>query len=129
MPADIQNQLDQLLAAWHKWAQGYRYGSDINSSPIFRNSKSIRGYDTVQDIVEHEIEHSVMELVDFYVNEMEPNFRTALQINARNLVTGRSVWTSPRLPNDIESRAQLLGLARMALVGKLVAAGVIEIIV
>lgn len=130
---ETQRRLDDLLIAWHKWAKGYQHVGGINSSPAFRDAKTSRGWDTVADIVDGEIHHSVMESVEYAINgdsngqgAMEPDYRTALQIQARNLATGYSVWISPRLPNDIESRAQLLGLARMALIVRLVGAGVME---
>jgi len=121
-----QRTLDDLLCAWHKWAKGYQHVGGINSSPMFRDTKTSRGWDTVADIVDGEIHHSVMESIDFNVMQLEPDYRTALQLQARNLATGYSVWNSPRLPNDIESRAQLLGLARMALILRLVSAGVMN---
>ena len=123
---ETQRRLDDLLIAWHKWAKGYQHVGGINSSPAFRDAKTSRGWDTVADIVDGEIHHSVMESIDFNVMQLEPDYRTALQIQARNLATGRYVWTSPRLPNDIESRAQLLGLARVALIARLMSAGVLE---
>lgn len=121
-----QRTLDELLASWHKWAKGYQHVGGINSSPMFRDTKTSRGWDTVADIVDGEIHHSVMESIDFHVMQLQPDYRTALQIQARNIASGCSVWTSPRLPNDVQSRAQLLGLARMALILRLVSAGIME---
>lgn len=92
---------------------------------MFKGAKTNRGWDSVSDIVDGEIEHGICNTVDFHVGELEPTYRTAININARNLVTGCQVWSSPRLPNDLESRAQLLGLARAALVVKLAGAGII----
>lgn len=77
------------------------------------------------DIADRNQHAAAVKLIDFAVNEMEPAYRTALQINARNLATGVQVWTSPRLPTDLESRAQLLGLARQALILRLASAGLI----
>jgi hypothetical protein len=51
--------------------------------------------------------------------------RTALQLNARNLCTGRSVWTSARLPADAEMRAHILANARVSLTVKLQNAGIL----
>jgi hypothetical protein len=52
-------------------------------------------------------------------------YRTILQIHARNLSTGRSVWISARLPQDPASRAAILADARAALCIKLRVDGVL----
>jgi len=125
MTNDIGTILNDLLAAWHRWACGYRHAAGVGSSPMFREATTSRGWDTVADIVDSEIEGSRMETVNFHVMELEPPYRTALQIQARNLFTGRAVWSSPRLPNDIEERAVILLEARNILLKRLLAAGVI----
>jgi hypothetical protein len=117
--------LDELLSRWHQWATGYKHVGGVSSSPMFRNAKSSRGWDTVDEIVGAEIDGDQMDAVDFHVMQLSEIYRTALQIQARNLCTGRSVWTSARLPNDLETRAQLLGLARVALITRLQSAGIL----
>ncbi len=116
--------LDDILAQWHRWCRSYQYVSDIHSSPMFAHSKTPRGWDTAQEIVEHEIDGGRMASVNFYVFELPSAWCTAIQINARNLVTGKSVWCSARLPEDLEARQQLLRDARNALVEKLIGAGI-----
>ena len=119
--------LDDLLATWHCWARGYRLTPDIHSSPLFARAQSPRGWDTVQEIVEHEIDGATMEAIDFHVSELQPAQRTAIQINARNLATGHHVWTSARLPVDQQQRAILVRDARQALAAKLISAGILTI--
>jgi hypothetical protein len=92
---------------------------------MFRDAKTSKGWDSTADIVDGELEHCRCASVDFHIGEMEPTYRTALGINARNPVTGHNVWSSPRLPNDLESRAQLLGMARSALMVRLAGAGIV----
>jgi len=106
--------LDDFLAQWHRWANGYKYGAEINPSPTFRECRSNhRQWSSLDEIVEEDksqmktLDHLVMELCDVY--------RTAIEINARNLHTGRSVWFSARLPKDPLIRATVLNDARSAL--------------
>ena len=120
-----QDTLNSLLESWHRWAQGYQHCAGINSSPMFRNSKTSRGWDTVDDIVSHEIDSGQMAAIDFHVMQLCDVYRTALQIQARNLCTGKNVWISARLPNDLETRAQILGLARTGLIVRLRDAGIL----
>lgn len=117
--------LDSLLAQWHRWACGYRYVGGINSSPMFRDAKTSKGWDSVEEIIDSEIDGSRMEAVQFHIFELRPVYRTALQLNARNLHTGKTVWDSPRLPPDPEERAIMLMEARNLLLKRLLSAGVL----
>ena len=125
MQNEIDTLLDDLLAKWHFWACGYQHVGGVNSSVIFRNAKTSKGWDSINDIVDNEIEGGRMEAVNFHVMELEPVYRTALQLQARNLHTGVSVWSSPRLPQDPEKRTIILIEGRNILLRKLFAAGVI----
>ena len=118
--------LDDLLIAWHRWAKGYQYGSDIHGSPMFNQAKSPRGWDTVQDIVDHEIDAPRMVAINFHIFELPSIQCTAIQINARNLSTGKSVWTSARLPDNVYQRQAILQAARNALSGKLIDACILS---
>jgi hypothetical protein len=75
--------------------------------------------------VDGAIDNSRMETMDHQVMEMEPVHRTALQIQARNLACGVSVWTSARLPADVEERTVILMEARNKLLRRLIVAGVV----
>jgi hypothetical protein len=92
---------------------------------MFRNAKTSRGWDTVDEIVNAEIDGDQMKAVDFNVMQLCDVYRTALQINARNLATGRSVWTSVRLPAKPEERAAILSEARTGLTVRLRDAGIL----
>ncbi len=116
--------LNDLLCQWHRWANGYQHIGGINSSPMFRecrsNHRQWASLDEVADEDKSQWEHMdavIMSLCDVY--------RTALQLNARNLATGRSVWTSARLPTDAVMRARVLADARTALCIKLRVDGVL----
>lgn len=125
MQDDTRQLLDDILAEWHWWCRAYRYAAGVGRQPMFAEALSSRNHETQYEIAENQIESGRMEAVDFHVNELRPEYRTALQINARNIVTGRSVWKSARLPEAIEERAVLLADARNALMRRLIGAGVI----
>jgi hypothetical protein len=63
-----------------------------------------------------------MVAVNFHIFELPSIQCTAIQINARNLATGKAVWTSARLPADVEERQIILRAARNALQEKLMGA-------
>lgn len=125
MNDDTRQIFDDLLRRWHHWSAGYRPIADVGSSPMFKQAKPGRQYETQYDLAEQSLENSAMESVDFHVYELQPAQRTAIQINARNIATGRSVWRSVRLPEDIGERTIVLAGARMALMRRLIDAGIL----
>jgi len=125
MHNDAKHILDDLLVAWHKWAKGYQHVGGVSSSPMFRDAKTSRGWDSLTEIVDETIDSCRMVAVNFHVMELQPDHRTAIQLNARNLATGVSVWSSPRLPQDPEERTVLLMEARNKLLKRLLSAGVV----
>jgi len=125
MKDDARELLDSLLGDWHKWSQGFQVVAGHGTSAMFTGVRSSRQWDNQDEVNDGGLHNAQMKAVDFNVGELSPTYRTALQFNARNIATGRSVWTSPRLPTDLATRAQLLGLARSALLARLQDAGVI----
>ena len=125
MMNDSHEILSAMLCDWHRWACGYQHAAGISTSPTWREMKSGRQWDTLDEIMDSDLENSRMEAIDAIVMALCDVYRTSLQLQARNLHTGRSVWTSARLPTDIESRALILAEARMALASKLRDAGIL----
>lgn len=125
MTDDSRQLLNDILCQWHNWCRGYTAVRPVSVAPVFREARAGRQWDTVDDVIEREIDGDRMAAVDFHVNELDPIWRTALQIEARNLVTGRPVWYSLRLPSDVHARAILVGAARAALMARLVDAGIL----
>ena len=124
MRNDVWDILDTLLADWHCWASNFKHVAQSGSCAMFTDVKSSRQWqdsDELHDAAKH---NSTMKAIDFHVNELEPAQRTAIQIKARNLVTGVSVWTSDRLPTDPQARAEILMQAKNTLLMRLSAAGV-----
>lgn len=106
---DEQNTiLDDLLSRWHAWSAGYSLSSSPSTSPMFRQAKSSRSWDSSTEIVHDEVESSTMEKVDFVVCEMQEPHRSAIYAHARNLCTGQKVWSSPRLPLCPQERSIVL---------------------
>ncbi|APW37643.1 hypothetical protein RD110_10940 [Rhodoferax koreense] len=91
---------------------------------MFRNAKSSKQWDTTEDIVDAEINSKIMKAVDFQVSEMQDPYKAGIYVLARNCYTGRSVWMSPRLPQDPAERGVVLAEARTQLIKRLVSAGV-----
>lgn len=125
MTENTRYMLDDLLADWHKWARGWSGVAEHESCAMFTGVISSRQWDSENDVIDSALHSAQMTAFDFHVNELEPLHRTALQIQARNLVTGRSVWSSARLPVDVEERAIILMKARNCLTNRLKDAGIL----
>lgn len=116
--------LSDLLSRWHAWGRNYKANQQTPRDPIFRDAKSGRGWDSTDEIIEDELMGSTMEAIDFQVSEMKDPHRSAIYVLARNLSTGRSVWLSPRLPQDALERATIVAEARNILTARLMSCGV-----
>lgn len=92
---------------------------------MFTQVKSSRQWDSENEVTEEALHNDEMKTFDFEVNELEPLYRTALQLQARNLSTGRTVWKSARLPEDREERAEILRQARCQLTTRLIFCGIL----
>lgn len=115
--------LDDLLSRWHAWCRSYAPGTR-SADPMFRHALRARGEQTLEAIAEDTWLDGAMKAIDFQVSEMAEPGRTAIYVNARNCYTGRSVWLSPRLPQDPATRAVILLEARTELIRRLLRAGV-----
>lgn len=121
----LRDTLSQILADWHLWACGYRPVARNNRCAMFASAKSTsRQYDSENETTDASLHKSQMKCVDFEIDQLPPQQRTSLGLQARNLVTGYSVWSSARLPTDATERALILSEARAALTERLVDAGV-----
>ena len=121
----FDNSLNILLADWHCWASHFKHVSQSGSCAMFTDVKSSRQWQDSDELHDNAKHNSTMKAIDFHVNQLEPAQRTAIQIKARNLVTGVNVWTSARLPADPQARAVILTTAKSALLARLSAAGVV----
>ena len=98
---DEQNTiLDDLLSRWHSWNASYELTSTPSTSPMFRQAKSSRGWDSASEIIHDEAESATMERVDFVICGMQEPHRSAVYAHARNLCTGKKVWSSQRVSTE-----------------------------
>ena len=125
MHDDSTNILDDMLSRWHAWACGYKPIGQQGACPMFRQARSPRGWEDSSDITASEVHQSTMEAIDFQVGEMRDPHRSAIHAHARNLHTGRAVWSSPRLPTDPVERGVILMEAKNQLMLRLLASGVL----
>ena len=115
--------LNQLLVEWHRWANGFAPVAAFGKCPMWQGNLSSRQWDSENEAVDGALHNSQMKTFDFEVDQLALVFRTALQIQARNLHCGSSVWNSARLPVDEMDRRRLLVEAREALLSRLALAG------
>lgn len=125
MKDDTQELLSDILRDWHSWAKGYQHVVSVGTSPMFRDAKAPRGWDTTDEIIKNELDNSRMVAVDFHISQLCDVYRTALQIQARNLCTGKNVWISARLPEKTDDRIKILMEARTSLLVRLRDSGIV----
>jgi hypothetical protein len=125
MKDETNEILSGMLADWHRWSKLCCIGDAPRTSAMFHDVRSSRQWDSESDVLDGTLHNSQMEAFDAHVNELDAISRTALAIQARNLVTGKSVWTSARLPDDIAMRAVILRDARNNLTKRLQIAGIL----
>ena len=117
--------LDSLLADWFCWAKSYNATGSHTTAPMFNGLVPSRQWDSESDVIDMDLRHDQLKAVDFHISEMIDIHRTSIGIHARNMVTGKAVWTSARLPTDALERAKILGEAKSVLTKRLTDAGVI----
>jgi hypothetical protein len=108
---DGYNDLISLLVLWHRLEDASSALGYPPECPSCREYLTSRQYDDVNGAFETH-ERGIMALrVGRAADGLEEPYRTAIFIFARNRATGRTVWTSPRLPADKEERAELVANA------------------
>lgn len=100
----IDIDLDDLLARWHRYTEGYRFSKGYsNVSSTTRNFQIPTHWDWANGAVDEREEKIIMrgvsEAIERVPNDPRP-WKTMIQFEARNLAVGASVWHSPRLPTD-----------------------------
>ena len=117
--------LDDLLIRWHHACKHYRHTRGFNSrAPGTDGYRPSRQYDDTNGALDHHLEASQVEAVDFEVSQLQEPYRSAIHANARNLSSGSTVWSSPRIPSDPAERTALIWAARYMLINRLQSAGV-----
>lgn len=111
--------IDDLLCAWHKWADKWSPCAGYRSSAMFTGVKSSRQFDSSGEVADASIHNMQMKAVEFHISEMSMVHRAALQTAARNLATGASVWRSQRLPDDPQKVSEIVTEAKVELIKRL----------
>lgn len=126
MTDDSAAILDDILCRWHQWAsRGSVARGYAGRALVVGDYRISRQYDDQNGALDDDLEHATMKTVDFQVNEMRDPWRAAIHANARALVVGSAVWSSPRLPSDRLKRLHVIAEARVRLTERLISAGVL----
>lgn len=126
MTDDTSAILDDLLCRWHQWANAVRLSRGWKSRALVVGEyRTSRQYDDANGALDDEIDRTIMRAVDFQVGEMVDPWKAAIHANARALVVGCMVFSSPRLSPDPALRLAQVAEARAQLVKRLTGAGVI----
>ncbi len=118
--------LDDLLSRWHHWQLPDTVGKGFNArSAVAGDFRVSRQHDDTNGALYDDEENDRMRVVDFAVRQMDPEHAAALHQVARALMLGIDVFRSPRLPSDPAERAKLVDAARVVLIARLIAAGLL----
>ena len=121
--------LDDALMKWHYWQEADKQTRGYAPRAAgFEGYRCSRQHDDTNGALDTDLDASRSAAVNFQVEEMRkdhPVYVYAIYANARNLCTGRAVWTNPSLPADTAEREQVIRDARLMICHRLVNAGVI----
>jgi hypothetical protein len=124
---EINEALNDLLRRWHAHCLNYSPGKGYPSGDaVCRSAPTASHWDWWNGSMDQEVEKKIMEAFDGVMWNVDQPYLTALQFQARNLYTGKQVWTSPRLPIDAMERGVLLMEARNILLRGLAKAGIMS---
>jgi hypothetical protein len=122
----LAEHVNDLLARWHAWSAGHALVHGYPSvNTTCRIARSSRQYDDANGGLDAHIDCVLMEAVDAVVDAIPEPWKAALSVQARNLHTGRQVWSSPRLPSCAMLRGDILMAARKKFVDGLARGGLL----
>lgn len=125
--AEINERLNDLLARWHAHCQGYSAGKGYPSADaVCKHAKTSSVWDSWNGAQDKATDTMIMNEFDAAMWDVPQPYLTVLQFQARNLHTGRQVWTSPRIPADHMERGVMLMEARVLLMRGLARRGVLS---
>ena len=123
--AEINDRLNDLLARWHAHCNAYSAGKGYPSAnAACRQAQTTSVWDAWSGAQDDAASRRIMEEFDAAMWDVPQPYLTALQLQARNLYTGKQVWQSPRLPADPMERGVLLMEGRNLLMRGLAKRGV-----
>jgi hypothetical protein len=102
--SELDMRIDGLLSAWHAWRSGYRLGRGYKGSDsTCQDYRAPTHWDWKNGAAQDRAEDQMMRGVDRSIERI-PNdpqrWRTAIEVEARNLHCDAAVWSSPALPSD-----------------------------
>jgi hypothetical protein len=122
----MKDAFPDILADWHRWANGFKVVAGHGTSAMFAGVRSSRQWDDSSDVAEQTMHSNEMKHIDFLImgdgkgqGGLLPEYRTALQILARNIATGIYNWNSQLLPSNVQERVELIAKAKAALLAKM----------
>lgn len=111
----VLKQQNDWLYRWHKWAKHDEQAIGYScTAPGFDQYRSAYHWRDNGD-AEISVDNAEIESFDSIMQQIKQPHATALMILARNLYTGKNVWSSPRLPKDRHELDSLITCARIEL--------------
>ena len=110
----VEDPIELLVLWWRAesgWSPVQGYPAECPSTAGWRAS---RQYDSGMDsngAAETDARGALIRHIGHVVASIDDPYRTALYMLARNRASGVSVWTSARLPQDDDERAELVAEA------------------
>lgn len=117
--------INDFLWRWHK--------REIRTPPLLGYPghaagcglyRASRQRDDENGALDADVDNIILREVGRCIERVDDPYRTALYLNARNLVSGVEVWTSPRMPPDPLERRYILIEARARFLYELKDAGI-----
>lgn len=125
MKRDTTDILNDLLQDWHNASKSEPLVAERTECVTFAHHASNRGAMFEHEIAEDSLESTRLAAIQFHVDQLSPEHRTALQFEARNLNARVKVWRSVRLPADPAERDNLVMAAKAELMRRLLADGMV----
>ncbi|WP_050463263.1 hypothetical protein [Herbaspirillum autotrophicum] len=84
---------DALLQEWHDWSAAYRPALGMpGCSPSSRQAQSSKQWQSTHEIAEESVRKAEMEVIEWCVDALKPQYRQAIGIEMRNRGSGAMVW-------------------------------------
>jgi hypothetical protein len=110
----------ELIDLWWRYENHYQHTRGYPSTcASTRDWRASRQWDNLNGALDADADAAMAEHVGIMVAQLADPWRTAIHILGRNRATGSTVWTSPRLPADMDERASIVAIALDKLIAML----------
>jgi hypothetical protein len=104
---------DNLLESWYYYSLSYRPNLGVpRIAPYCKQSKSSRQYETVADLTDQHMRKDLAEAVEFCVDQLALNHRSAIGIEMKNRAVKARVWSCKSASTYVEALAAVLPIMR-----------------